>query len=382
MAIRVTTAIDLGQLPFHVGMSDFPTNAKAPDTMPFQAGFREDLNLLVQRLDSYRIEVLKQAYAAGSQICTAIGETELGQRYFKDFWSFLSEVSGGHLNGLDVLEIGCGRGYLLNALSDAGARVVGIDPDTSLPQRSFDSPVVVMQNNFSSSLFSMKFDMIIHYAVLEHSFDPALFMSEQLELLKPSGQIVFSVPDCSYHIEHGDISMFAHEHIQYFNEPSLGSLAVLVGAEVQECRKASDAGSLLSVWRRGSRKRTPSAVKSDAAGFASRTLNSLSIMNDFVTDLQTRDITLGIFCPGRFINYHYLLRDKIGRVRYFDDNASIWGKFFPPLEVRVESRQNLLISPVDVLVIMSRFFGTEISRSLKALPQLRDTDIVGIDELF
>jgi len=45
-----------------------------------------------------------------------------------------------------------------------------------------------------SSEIHGKFDLIMHYFVLEHVGDPTGFLSQQLDLLAPGGHVVFEIP--------------------------------------------------------------------------------------------------------------------------------------------------------------------------------------------
>ena len=90
--------------------------------------------------------------------------------------------------------------------------------------------------------------------------------------------------------------------------------------------------------------------------------------------------TLGIFCPARFINYHALLGTAL-ELRYFDDDPLLTGRYFPPINVAIESREDLIRRPVDELLIMSWTFGDVIAEGLRHRSELDDTKVVLIGEL-
>jgi len=92
------------------------------------------------------------------------------------------------LNGASILEIGCGTGISTLALSEQGAKVVGIDVDAGALEVAKDRMRIagyeaelhhVNGEEIEKSFKERKFDFIIYYAVLEH-----MTVSERLESLK------------------------------------------------------------------------------------------------------------------------------------------------------------------------------------------------------
>lgn len=372
---------NLGMLPFHVGYCDTPHNEGCPDVMGFLVGFDENLGLLTQIPDEGVASALTSAYKKGSQICASMGEPGLGEVYCNDFYSFIKEsLTGKEINGLKILEIGCGKGNLLKILKNDGAGVLGIEPSEPTQTVAKKTGIKILRGEFDPTFLTDRFDIILHYGVLEHVTDIRGFMSGQLSVLTHDGVVIFSVPDCTEQIERGDISMFAHEHISYFTEVSLEKLASSIGAKTIVCRKASKGGAIYSVWKKGDREGAdaPARIR-DFIGIAK---GNLKVFSNFLQKILERKLTLGVYCPGRFINYHYLFRDKMPRTRYFDDNPPAQGKYYPPIDVIVEPRARLLKEPTDIVLIMSRSFGKAILESLANEPALKKTTLLLIEELF
>eukprot|EP01057_Protomagalhaensia_wolfi_P005773 Protomagalhaensia_wolfi_Nauph_80__5772@NODE_708_length_2086_cov_61_260381_g530_i0_p1_GENE_NODE_708_length_2086_cov_61_260381_g530_i0NODE_708_length_2086_cov_61_260381_g530_i0_p1_ORF_typecomplete_len391_score13_31Methyltransf_23/PF13489_6/1_8e24Methyltransf_31/PF13847_6/2_3e20Methyltransf_31/PF13847_6/5_1e03Methyltransf_11/PF08241_12/2_3e13Methyltransf_12/PF08242_12/1_8e13MetW/PF07021_12/0_00015MetW/PF07021_12/0_00012Methyltransf_9/PF08003_11/3_3e10Methyltransf_25/PF13649_6/4e10CMAS/PF02353_20/0_ len=144
-------------------------------------------------------------------------------------------VPGAPLSGFSVLDIGCGGGYLSQALAEAGAHVLGVDCNGQviqdncrrLPSDYAHSPVYLKSTiedlaklkhakelnsfwNFSflnslnifSYLFPSKpivppqgFDVVIASEVIEHVKHPRYFLSCADELLKPNGILMITTPN-------------------------------------------------------------------------------------------------------------------------------------------------------------------------------------------
>lgn len=94
-----------------------------------------------------------------------------------------------------VLDIGCGRGGLVEQLDHPLAQVVGIDPDwQSLQQHRLPLPRVV---GWSDALpfAPAHFDVAFASWVLEHLADPARTFAALRRVLRPGGVFVFITPN-------------------------------------------------------------------------------------------------------------------------------------------------------------------------------------------
>jgi len=99
-----------------------------------------------------------------------------------------------------VLDLGCGRGGLVEQLTHALQLIVGVDPDyLSLREHRLASfqPPMVRVNGASSRLplASDSFDVAFASWVLEHMEEPALDFHEIGRVLRPGGVFVFITPN-------------------------------------------------------------------------------------------------------------------------------------------------------------------------------------------
>jgi SAM-dependent methyltransferase len=95
-----------------------------------------------------------------------------------------------------VLDIGCGRGYLLKRLSNRGWQCAGIDiPQSPIPLNipNFDFNVGSADEHLPWA--SETFDLVILNHVLEHTFSPQFVLREARRVLRPDGIIYIGVPD-------------------------------------------------------------------------------------------------------------------------------------------------------------------------------------------
>ncbi len=96
-----------------------------------------------------------------------------------------------------VLEVGCSAGALLHDLADRGYSGVGVE--LSGKARSIAREVLAGDERFSIEASvpdgpAESFDLLTAFEVLEHIEDDAGALASWLELVKPGGQILISVP--------------------------------------------------------------------------------------------------------------------------------------------------------------------------------------------
>lgn len=102
------------------------------------------------------------------------------------------------VRGLDVIELGCGTGYVSSWLARRGARVVGIDNSIEQLatarrfQREFgvDFPLIHADAE-NAPLASVAFDLAISEYGAAIWCDPYRWIPEAARLLRPRGQLVF-----------------------------------------------------------------------------------------------------------------------------------------------------------------------------------------------
>lgn len=130
----------------------------------------------------------------------------------------------GSVTGKRVLDAGCGVGKYAELLTDAGADVVAVDSNARMLEmarrRLKSRPVTLIQANLERPLDVLadaSFDLVLCALVLDYVYDWHQVFSEFSRLLKPRGEVVFSVthPFVDY-VEHGHrANYFAVERVEY-----------------------------------------------------------------------------------------------------------------------------------------------------------------------
>jgi 2-polyprenyl-3-methyl-5-hydroxy-6-metoxy-1,4-benzoquinol methylase len=368
---------DLGKLPLQIGHRASPRNHPLPDYLPFSVGVDEQSGLIVQCENQEVSRALAEAYRLGSQMGTPLSSVGVGSAQLAEVRTFIHEASPhGDVHGLAVLEIGCGDGALLEQLAHQGAVVAGVEPGEAAAIVARARRLEIHREPFQAARFAgRRFDLIVHHTVLEHIERPIRFIADQLELLTADGRIICCVPDCAHAIERGDLSMLVHEHWSYFDSQTLMGIGAAAGARTVTWRNADTEGVIYCSWARD-----PTVKKSPPAPppYVERGKRALRAMSEYARQLVAAGASLGVYCAARFVNYHALLAGglaAIPEVRWFDDDPALHGRFYPPIPIAIESRDELLARPVDELLIASWTFADALRESLAGQPALAGTRI-------
>lgn len=107
-------------------------------------------------------------------------------------WKFLAPFLEPEM---DILEIGCSSGFMLNAFRKAGLHCVGVEPSGEFIKFLYSNGYEAYQTlEQLKKNHSKLFDLVVHFFVFEHIRDPFQFLKENLKLLKPGGKIIAEIP--------------------------------------------------------------------------------------------------------------------------------------------------------------------------------------------
>jgi SAM-dependent methyltransferase len=350
----------LDSFPLLIGPMDSPHNpAGLPDAWPFSIRFDAVKGALIQHPTPELSEMLDRAYRAGVLLGTPLADDPFGKPYADDFLTFIRSSVG--IGGRTALEIGAGVGYITRRLINDGWQATGVEPGKGYAEHWKHYGIDIINEFFPNPKVPGPYDLILCYAVLEHISDPETFLVDIRERLAREGTAVLSVPNCTEEIEAGDPAILLHEHYNYFNAESLAALFWRAGFSAVVRR--SDFGRCLFVAAKHRDAASESVIRTDLEtlkSYPDRTARFISrVRNQLAQLLSTGSV--GIYCPARAL----AVLDPQMPARFFDDDQTQQGKYLPPFESPIESRESLLTRPVGTVVVMSRTFGERIRKSLK-----------------
>lgn len=189
--------------------TDLTTHGNWSDTYASNAAFW--IKIIREGLDRYRTDLTDDAVLA------AIGDCD----------------------GLDVLDGGCGEGYMSRLLAERGARVVGIDTSNSLIQAAatHDDAERLRLTHYTASLEGIpekdnSFDIAVCNHVLSDISDPRVALQELGRVLRTHGRLIALMLHPCFYTAHAERD--AHGNIPaktYFRERHVDQTFVVAGIE-------------------------------------------------------------------------------------------------------------------------------------------------------
>lgn len=366
----------IGSIPFYFSCLDSPHN---PDGLPdvFDFSIREEDGVIKQTPNDRLRELLSIAYKKGSQILE-MNDDGIGKYYADDFLKYICNIDL-YIEKKEILEIGCGTGYLLSRLQFLGANVMGVEPGAHSAIGSGMYSLNIVNNFFENVKFDKKFDIVICYCVLEHIYNLDVFFNKIKEILNPDGIILLAVPNCKSYIDSGDVSIFIHEHWNYFTPQSLESTANNYGFAAK-ISQSTLLGTLYAILNRDENVQIRNN-DINLAEMIDKIYRNKSILRDFFYNSNEKNISIGVYAPGRIINTMLMINmEDISNIRFFDDNKKLYGKYFPGIGISIENENDLVNTPVDVLLIASTTFGHAIRQRVQQ--SVKQIKIILLEDLL
>ena len=111
------------------------------------------------------------------------------------FKRLLNNLSKLGLTGGDLLEVGCGYGYLLDEAAHYFERRTGTDFSAEAAAIARSAGAEVFVGGIEQIPCGSRFDCVVAIQVIEHVYDPRCFLEQLATHAKPGGHIVLATPD-------------------------------------------------------------------------------------------------------------------------------------------------------------------------------------------
>ena len=186
---------------------------------------------------------------------------EMARHYDADYYRTIAAGSGGssdvrwrrqreivmrHATSGAVLDIGCSTGAFLSTLKGGALNLYGIEmePASAECARSASEGTIYVGDAMSAPFAPESFDVITCFDVLEHVYEPRLFLQRVFEWLKPGGIFLAQLPN----IDGWEAKLFGTywyglelpRHLSHFCPASLRHITVKLGFEVLRIATLAD----------------------------------------------------------------------------------------------------------------------------------------------
>ena len=129
-----------------------------------------------------------------------------------------------------ILDVGCGDGWVAKTFLPKNKKVISMDISTANPIRVLkenpsENHAALVADVFHLPFANNSFDAIIASEVIEHVYDPKLFVEKLIAVLKPGGKLILATPyneTIVYHLcVHCNKPTPANAHLHSFNEKNI-----------------------------------------------------------------------------------------------------------------------------------------------------------------
>jgi 2-polyprenyl-3-methyl-5-hydroxy-6-metoxy-1,4-benzoquinol methylase len=165
-----------------------------------------------------------------------------------------------------VLDVGCSSGaflYQLKKRHPQDYQICGTDVSRAPLEHAAKMGVPVIRDDFPAHVFEAPFDAVTFWAVMEHLFEPQLFLQKAAAVLKPGGLCFMLVPNLkslAVKLLGAKYRYIYAEHLNYFTPATLEKFA---GREFTVVDFQSTHFNPLVIWKdfRGGEREVPRAER-------------------------------------------------------------------------------------------------------------------------
>lgn len=178
--------------------------------------------------------IVIEHYAQNYRGATATFYPKAFDRKWRGFWQSLLFIP--YVARRRVLDLGCGGGFMVDALGRFAREAVGVDiseNSIAYAKRAFPRHRFYAEPLVDFARRGEQFDFVFSSEVLEHVLDPREFMMTLRDCVRPGGFAYISAPDAGHSAVPDDLAQWGDicppEHLQWFNFRNLTWLCAEYG---------------------------------------------------------------------------------------------------------------------------------------------------------
>lgn len=262
------------------------------------------------------------------------------------------------LRGGKVLDAGCGDGYFLTLLQEAGAMPTGVEP-SGKARVVADSGLQIIDGMISrdDAIPGAPYDAFVTFHVLEHVPTPSDFLQGLHRSLKPGGVGLVEVPSLERIVERSGFFDFMPDHLSYFSLQTLRLALEINGFDV------------LDTYRDWNGEHAVAIVRKRAGVDLSALTSSMNTLVMDVDRFSAAHVAAGRRVAIWGASHHALpLLSKVDHAKfaYVVDSAPYKQSRYTPLShLPVVPPSTLQNDPVEVIVIIAPRYRREILDQLQ-----------------
>jgi SAM-dependent methyltransferase len=275
----------------------------------------------------------------------------------------MKEIVQEHdLEGKRVLELGCGKGDMLDILQEAGMLATGLEGSASSVEigKAAGRNIIHGYIDDEQRLEGAPFDAFIVLNYLEHMPEPGKVIRLLHQVTTETALGYITVPNLAYILKSRCFYEFVADHLSYFTQSTFTFAFEANGFEVLNCQTINEDNDLALTVR----KRKPL----DLTNQYNDVETLIGTLRALALDYQAQGKKLAVWGAGHR-TLALLALAGLSDVAYVIDSAKFkQGKFTPVLHLKIVPPSQLKNEPVDlVLVMVPGLYPGEVLKTLAGM---------------
>ena len=269
-----------------------------------------------------------------------------GEAKLSRFRQMKALVNDFGLQGKKALDVGCGKGEMLDILEDAGLKATGIEasPKSVAKGRSAGRDIIQGYIGDMDRIFASPFDAFISLNYLEHLPGPGSIIQRIHDQITADAVGFVTVPNLDYLLETKCFYEFVADHLSYFTKKTLPHAFESNGFDVLDCQTINNDNDIAVIVRK--RK------KLNISRGMGEMEHLIETLRGIISCYKARNRRVAVWGAGHR-TLALLALCGLDTIDYVIDSAKFkQGKFTPVLHLEIVSPEHLKKEVVDLVIIM------------------------------
>jgi len=348
---------------------------KAAQYYPIEDEFQNDKGIILNvfqcsvcglvQLNTSPVEYFKEVITA-----TSFSEDTKLLR-FNQMKNFINQFG---LNGKKVLEVGSGKGNMLDILEEAGVTAVGIEASLK-SVRIGKSAGRKMVNGYIGDIDKVNgypFDAFVSFNYLEHLPEPGTIIKNIYNNLTPNALGFVTVPNLNYLLRTKCFYEFVADHLSYFTKKTLTYAFESNDFDILKCYTINKDNDIVVVVKKRKYNNSAAVIKNeeplDISGHYKEVENLIKNLQEIVDHYKSNNKKVAVWGAGHR-TLALLALSKLNDLEYVVDSAKFkQGRFTPVLHLKIVPPEYLLQESVDLIIVMvPGLYPDEVLKTIKKM---------------
>ena len=250
------------------------------------------------------------------------------------------------LSGKKVMEVGSGKGDMLDILEEAGLKAIGIEASSESVAIG-QSAGRNMVNGYIGDINKINgypFDAFVSLNYIEHQPEPGSIIKSIYNNTSTDAVGFVTVPNLDYLLETRCFYEFVADHLSYFTKKTLIHAFESNGFDVLECNTINEDNDIAAVVKK--------KEYLDISIHFSEVEALIKNLQQIVADYTARDKKVAVWGAGHR-TLALLSLGQLSNIEYVVDSAKFkQGRFTPVLHLDIVSPEYLKEEKVDLVIVM------------------------------